>query len=125
MNLALTIYKSLIRSALTYAVPAWGHAAKTLVKKLQVFQSKVLRMITKLPRVTPIDTLHDQTGMETVSRYVARTASKFYFKNQFSDNKQIKHLGHFNPTHDRYKMPRALLIDQPPFGANLELPLAH
>jgi hypothetical protein len=42
-----------------------------------------------------------------------------------TENEQIKHLGHFNPTHDRYKMPRALLIDQPPFGANLELPLTH
>jgi hypothetical protein len=78
MKLALTIYKSLIRSALT-------HAAKTLFKKLQNFQNKVLRIITKLPRVTPIDTLYDQTDMETVSRYVARTASKFYFKNQFSE----------------------------------------
>jgi hypothetical protein len=41
-NQALTIYKSLIRSALTYAAPAWGHAATTLFKKLQIFQNKVL-----------------------------------------------------------------------------------
>ena len=57
INLALTIHKTLIRSALTYAALAWGHATKTLLKKVQIFQNKVLRMIIKLPRVTPTETL--------------------------------------------------------------------
>jgi hypothetical protein len=57
INLALTIYKTLIRSALTNAALAWGHAAKTLLEKVQIFHNKVLRMIIKLPRVTPTETL--------------------------------------------------------------------
>jgi hypothetical protein len=58
INLALIIYKSLIRSIMAHASPMWGYAAKTHMNKLQTFQNKVLRIITKLPRVTPILTLH-------------------------------------------------------------------
>jgi hypothetical protein len=61
INLALIIYKSIIRSILTYASLVWGYAAKTYMNKLQTFQNKVLRIITQLPRVTPILTLHEQT----------------------------------------------------------------
>jgi hypothetical protein len=87
INLALAIYKSLIISTLTYAAPAWRHAANTHFNISQHFQNKLLRMITKFPRVTPIDTLYERTGMGRVSSYVTRTASKLYFINQFSDNK--------------------------------------
>jgi hypothetical protein len=50
INLALTIYKTLIRPIITYAAPAWGYAAKTHLSKLQVFQNKVLRIVTKLTK---------------------------------------------------------------------------
>jgi hypothetical protein len=60
INLALVIYKSLLRSLLTYASPTWSYAASTYINKLQIFKKKILRIITKLPRVTPITTLHEQ-----------------------------------------------------------------
>ena len=71
-------------------------------------------MVTKLPSVTPTDTLPEQTGMETVSSYVTKTASKFYFQNKFSDDEQARQPGLFSPTHDKHKMPRALLVCRPP-----------
>jgi hypothetical protein len=37
INLALTVYKTLIRPIITYAAPAWGYAPKTQFNKLQVF----------------------------------------------------------------------------------------
>jgi hypothetical protein len=49
-NVALTIYKSLIRSALKCAASDWGHAAKTFLKKPQIFQNQVLLIINKLPK---------------------------------------------------------------------------
>jgi hypothetical protein len=104
INLALTIYKSLIRSVITYAAPAWGYAAKTHLNKLQIFQNKVLRIITKLPRVTPIDILHEQTGMETIKAHVSRLARKLYSKSQLSDNAHIRQLGQYNPIHDSASM---------------------
>jgi hypothetical protein len=111
INLALTVYKALIRPIITYAAPAWGYAPKTQFNKLQVFQNKVLRIITKHPRVTPIDTLHEQTGMETITNHVRKLAQKLYFKIQFSDNSQIRQLGQYDPNLYKHKRPRALLLD--------------
>jgi site-specific DNA-adenine methylase len=65
-------------------------------------------MSTELQRVTPIHTVHRQTAMETVSSSVTKIASKFYFKNQFSHNEQIRLLGQFSPTHDKHERPRSL-----------------
>jgi hypothetical protein len=56
-NLALIIYKSLLRFIVSYASPAWSYAAKTHINKLQTFQNKVFRIITKLPRVMPLSLL--------------------------------------------------------------------
>ena len=108
INLVLTIYKSLFRSTLTYATPAWWHAADTHFNKLHIFQNNVLRMITTLPRVTSIDTLHEQTGKKSVNSYLTKIASN-NFKNQFNDNEQIRQLGQYNHTHDELKNPRAML----------------
>jgi len=85
-------------------------------------------MITKLLGVTPTDTLHQQTAMETVSSYVTRIASKIYFENQSSDNEQIRQLGQFNPTRDKHKMPRTLWTGRPPCKVercNSEQPTPH
>jgi len=65
-------------------------------------------MITKLPRVTPIGTLHEQTGKKSVNSYLTKIASN-NFKNQFSENEQIQQLGQYNHTHDEQKQPRAML----------------
>jgi hypothetical protein len=111
INLDLTIYKTLIRPIITYAAPAWGYAPKTHLNKLQVFQNKLLRIITKLPRVTPTDILHEQTAMETIKNHVRELAQKLYIKSQFSDNSQIRQLGQYDPTLYKHKRPRALLLD--------------
>ena len=102
INLALTIYRSLIRSTLTYAAPAWGQAANTHCNILQNFQNKLWIMITKFPRVTTIDIPYKWNGMESVSSYVTTTASKFDFINQFCDKEQMGQLGQFNTTHDKH-----------------------
>jgi hypothetical protein len=114
INLALTIYKTLIRPIITYAAPAWGYAAKTHLSKVQVFQNKVLRIVTKLPRVTSIEILHDQTGMETIKSHVRKLARKLYFKSQYNENAQIRQLGQYDPIFDKHKGPRALLVDLKP-----------
>jgi hypothetical protein len=44
------------------------------MNKLQTFQNKVLRIITKLPRVTPILTLHEQTGMPLIRSHIRKLA---------------------------------------------------
>jgi hypothetical protein len=88
-----------------------GYAAKTHINKLQLFQNKVLRIITKLPRVTPTETLHEQTGIETIQAHVIRIANKLYLKSQLSNNPQIRQLGQYNAIYDKHRRPRALLTD--------------
>jgi hypothetical protein len=109
INLALVIYKSLLRSILTYASPVWGYAADTHINKLQTFQNKVLRTITKLPRVTPIVTLHEQTGMSLIRNHIKSLAREMYQKSATSENSQIQELGHYDPIGHKHLRPLSLL----------------
>jgi hypothetical protein len=93
INLASIICKSLIRSILTYISPVWGYAANTYINKLQTFQNKVLRIITKLPRVAPIVTLHEQTGMPLIRSHIKKLTRALYQKSAGSENSQILELG--------------------------------
>ena len=43
------LYKQLIRTMMDYACPAWRPAARTHVRRLQVLQSKCLRLATGAP----------------------------------------------------------------------------
>lgn len=43
------LYTAIIRPVITYAAPVWGCAAETHIKKIQVIQNKILRIITKAP----------------------------------------------------------------------------
>lgn len=51
---------------LTCASPTWGYAAQTYFNTLQTLNNKVLRTITKLPRVTQMNILHEETGMSLI-----------------------------------------------------------
>jgi hypothetical protein len=91
--------------------PLCGGMPPKHINELQIFQNNVLRIITELPRVPPIETLHEQTGIETIQTHVSRIVTKLYLKSQLSDNPQIRQLGQYNPIHDKHKRPRALLTD--------------
>lgn len=49
MKSALLIYKAILRPIVTYAAPVWICAANSHLKRLEVFESKILRIITKAP----------------------------------------------------------------------------
>ena len=57
-SIKLTLYKALIRSAITYACPVWEFAADTHLLKLQRLQNRVLRTIGNYPRRTLTRDLH-------------------------------------------------------------------
>jgi hypothetical protein len=109
INLALIIYKSLLRSMLTYASSVWGYAANTHINKLQTFQNKVLRIITHLPRVTPILTLHEQTGMSLIRDHIKEITQAFYLKCTRSENAQIQEMGQYDPSGNKHSRPLSLL----------------
>lgn len=49
MKSAVLIFKSILLPVVTYGCPVWVTAADTHIKKLEVFQNKVLRIITRAP----------------------------------------------------------------------------
>jgi hypothetical protein len=53
---------------------------------MQVFRNKVLRIITKLPKVTSAYFWNYKTGMEKIYIHARKLAQKLYFKSQFSDS---------------------------------------
>lgn len=108
---ALTLYKTLLRPIITYACPVWGHAARCHIKKLQIFQNKMLYMITKLPRVTPVNVLHDQTRMETIEEFIKRLSENFYSKCQDHENPLVAELGDYNQQFDKHKRPKWILVN--------------
>lgn len=49
MKSAVLIFKTILLPVVTYGCPVWITAADTHINKIQVFQNKVLRIITKAP----------------------------------------------------------------------------
>jgi hypothetical protein len=94
---------------LSYASPDWSYAANTYINKLQTLQNKVLRIITKLPRITPVTTLHEQTGMSLKESHFERLTWTLYQKTATSENIQIQALGEYDPTADKHLRPLSLL----------------
>jgi hypothetical protein len=109
IHLALTIYKALIRPIMTYACPVWGFAALTHINKLQAFQNKTLRIITKLPKVVPILTLHDQTHIPLILTYIKSLTTALYHKTPGSTNFYIQVLGRYSTLADKHNRPLSIL----------------
>lgn len=49
MKAAVLIYKSILLPVISYGCPVWMAAAESHIRKLQIFQNKVLRIITHAP----------------------------------------------------------------------------
>jgi hypothetical protein len=69
-NIKLTLHKTLIRSVMTYACPAWEFAAESHLLKLQRLQKKVLRTIGNFPRRTPVRDMHVAFQIPYVYDYI-------------------------------------------------------
>jgi hypothetical protein len=94
---------------MTYACPVWGFAAPSYIKKLQTFQNKVLRIITKLPKVTPTVTLHEQTGIPLISTHIKSLTTALYLKSATSTNIHIYDLGKYNTSADKFLRPLSII----------------
>jgi hypothetical protein len=68
VSIKLTLHRTLNRSVMTYASPAWEIAADLM--KLQRLQNKVLRTIGNLPRRTPVHDLHTTFKSPYVYNYI-------------------------------------------------------
>ncbi|KAJ4445936.1 hypothetical protein ANN_12622 [Periplaneta americana] len=86
-----------VRSVITYAAPAWGFAAAFHLRKLQVIQNQVIRLIIHLPRVASRRKFHDELDLPTIDEFIARLARNLYAESRANPNPLISVLGLYDP----------------------------
>jgi len=70
------LYKQLVRPMMDYACPSWRSAARSHVRRLQVLQSKCLRLATGAPWYVRNRQIHEDLGVPMFADHIrALTAS--------------------------------------------------
>lgn len=112
----LSIYKTYIRSRLTYAMPAWyGLCTQHTRQRIQVQQNISLRVLTGAGRYVRNDVIAKDVKMQSIGEFVAHTARRMYDR---ADNGPHAHLCDIAPLHARppdgsgRALPRELLLLQ-------------
>lgn len=104
----MTLHKTLIRPVMTYASPAWGHCAKSHIKQLQVLQNKILRIITKVPRIAPVTILHKDLKIHTIEQFIKKLTHNMYKRCENHHNEIIANLGQYDANIGTHKRPLSL-----------------
>jgi len=93
----LTLYKSLVRSILTYATPVCSSTRPCNYLKLPVIQSKCLRVIGNHRRRTPTSHLHDTLNLQPIPVFIHRIRAKFFAHCPSHPNPPVQQMGSFTP----------------------------
>jgi hypothetical protein len=71
------LYKQLIRPMMDHACPIWRSAARSHVRKLQVLQSKCLRIATNAPRYVSNRQIHEDLGIPFFADHIRALTESF------------------------------------------------
>lgn len=71
-------YNLLLKPIWTYDIQFWGSAKKSNANKIQIFQSKVLRLITNAPLYMSNFTLHNNLNISLIRDIVKQCYNKFH-----------------------------------------------
>ena len=71
------LHKQLIRPMMDYACPAWRSAARTHVRRLQVLQSKCLRLATGAPWYVCNRQIHEDLGVPLFANHIRAPTASF------------------------------------------------
>jgi hypothetical protein len=71
------LYKQIIRPMMDYACPACRSAARTHVRRLQVLQSKCLRLATGAPWYVSKRQIHDDLGVPMFVNHIRALTASF------------------------------------------------
>ena len=88
----LTMYKTYIRSHITYAVTAWMNSTKANQDKLQKLQNSAMRTCTKARRNKSNASLHAECKINTVREEQRRQAKKYIERCYSNNNKAMVQL---------------------------------
>jgi hypothetical protein len=89
------LYKQLIRPIMDYACPAWRSAARTHVQRLQVLQSKCLRLATGAPWYISNRQIHENLGVPLFADHIRALTANFDSKLADVGNPLIRQLGRY------------------------------
>ncbi|GFW58799.1 RNA-directed DNA polymerase from mobile element jockey [Trichonephila clavipes] len=84
------LYKQILRPVITYGSPVWGAAATTHMKKIQVIQNKILRVMTNAPWYVRNDVIHNDLHMEPITNYITKLSRDVFKSIESHDNTIIK-----------------------------------
>jgi len=75
---SILIYKQLLLPLITYAYPVWGNCSATHLKKIQIFQNKVLRIITNAPWFIRNENIHKDLQIVKIEDLIRTLSKKFH-----------------------------------------------
>ena len=71
------LYKQLIRTMMDYACPAWKSAACSHVRRLQLLQSKCIRLATGAPWYESNMQIHEDLGVPLFADHIRALTESF------------------------------------------------
>ncbi|GFU02563.1 RNA-directed DNA polymerase from mobile element jockey [Trichonephila clavipes] len=107
------LYKQTLRPILTYGSSIWAAAAPTHIKRIQIIQNKILRIITNAPWYVRNDVMHHDLHMEPIDNYITRVSRNIFTTIQNHENPIIRAQTLFTSPHNKlnfaYKTTKWLL----------------
>lgn len=97
LQLKILVYKTLIRPIWLYGSGLWCSASITQIKRIQVLQNRVLRLITSAPWYVRNDELHKDLEIPTVHDALTAAYHNMYIKGANHPNPLIKYIHEHRP----------------------------
>ena len=92
----LTLYKIFIRSMLTYTAPVWSNTSSYKYRRLQILQSKCLRVFGNYPRFTPILRLHATLNVTPIRDFIYHLTANFFDRCFAHPNPLLRSIGNYS-----------------------------
>ncbi|GBO45706.1 putative RNA-directed DNA polymerase from transposon X-element, partial [Araneus ventricosus] len=107
LNNKVLLFKQILRPILTYASQIWGLAAKTHLKKVQIMQNKILRIMTNAPWYIRNDVIHKDLKLESAENHIQVLSRKFFQQITRNTNPTILEQLNFTNNNGKYPFPYA------------------
>ena len=92
----LDLYKLFIRSSRNYAAPVWSSTCSSNYHRLQVIQSKCVRVIGNHPRRTANSILHNNLNIEPTHFIFNRLMAKYFSHCPPYPKPLVQQIGNYN-----------------------------
>ena len=101
----IILYKLFIHSVLTYAAPVWSNKSSSNYRRLQILQSKCLRVIGNSPRRTPISRLRATLNIAPIRDFIYHLTDNFFGSCPAQPNSLVRSIGNYTGAdlHRQYK----------------------